>query len=127
LRNEQIETRWNGRETSNTAEPGDWIVTALSADQMPLRDREGNLNIYVISAERFAELYEPTKVVSPSGTVFRSKGVIQALRLEKGFAILAPWGERQCGDSGYLILNGAEVYGNNAETFAATYEILSDI
>jgi hypothetical protein len=48
--------------------------------------------------------------------------VVDAIRLPGGFDIAAPWGERQQAPSGYLILSGGEVYGNNAETFAATYE-----
>jgi hypothetical protein len=41
-----------------------------------------------------------------------------------GFDIMAPWGERQVGEQGYLILNGGEVYGNNTDTFEATYELV---
>ena len=37
---------------------------------------------------------------------------------------VAPWGERQTAPDGYLILSGRQVYGNHAETFAATYEVV---
>jgi hypothetical protein len=47
---------------------------------------------------------------------------VDAIRLPGGFDIAAPWGERQRVPSGYLILNGSEVYGSNAEAFRATYE-----
>ena len=57
---ERVDTHWNGKETSNTAQPGDWIVTNLSPQQTPLTDSAGNLNTYVIQANRFADLYELT-------------------------------------------------------------------
>ncbi len=42
---------------------------------------------------------------------------MSALPLPGGFDILAPWGERQTGASGYLLLNGDEVYGSSHEAF----------
>jgi hypothetical protein len=119
---EVVETRWNGKETTNTAHAGDWVVTNLTAQQEPLRDRAGNLNVYIVAADRFAGLYEPTGERSELGAICRAKGVVDAIRLPGGFDIAAPWGERQQAPSGYLILTGGEVYGSNAETFAATYE-----
>ena len=121
-RKEVVETRWNGKETTNTAEPGDYIVTNLSPLRRPLHDSDGHLNIYVISADKFATLYEPTAETSEEGDVYRAKGVVSALPLPGGFDILAPWGERQTGSAGYLLLNGNEVYGANAQAFDATYE-----
>lgn len=120
---EVVETRWNGKETSNTARKGDWIVTRISSRGETLRDREGHENRYVIAAERFSDLYEPAG--GPGGAnrpdLYRANGTVTAIRLEGGFDIVAPWGERQVAPAGYLILNGDEVYGNNAETFEATY------
>jgi hypothetical protein len=123
---EVVETRWNGTETTSTARKGDWVVINLSPKQEVLRDRDGCMNTYVVPAERFASLYEPTGVQSEIGTVHAAKGVVDAIRLTGGFDILAPWGERQQASAGYLILNGEEVYGNNAETFRATYELLGE-
>jgi hypothetical protein len=119
---EVIETRWNGKETINTARAGDWVVVNLTPRREPLRDRAGNLDTYIVAADRFAGLYEPTGERSELGAICRAKGVVDAIRLPGGFDIAAPWGERQQAPSGYLILNGGEVYGSNAETFAATYE-----
>jgi hypothetical protein len=125
---EVVETRWNGTETKNTARKGDWVVTNLSPRREPLRNREGHENRYVIAAKRFPELYAPAEggEKSAKGEVYRAKGVVSALRLEGGFDIVAPWGERQSAPTGYLILNGEEVYGNNAETFAATYQTIKN-
>ena len=121
-----VETRWNGAETKNRAKAGDWIVTNLSPERKVLRDGEGRRNTYVIAGDRFTQLYEPMpgKSVGKVGAVHRAKGTVAALRLAGGFDILAPWGERQTGRAGYLILNGEDVYGNNAKTFNETYEIL---
>jgi hypothetical protein len=132
---ERVETRWNGKETANTAHKGDWVVVNLSPAREVLRDRDGHENTYVVPAARFGELYEraeaaPDKAGDKAGDkvtgeeIYRAKGRVLALRLPGGFDIAAPWGERQQSPSGYLILNGEEVYGNNAETFEATYELL---
>jgi hypothetical protein len=80
----------------------------------------------VIAGARFKELYEPAESAGKDGRrIYRAKGSVLALRLPGGFDIAAPWGERQLAPAGYLILNGQEVYGNNAETFEATYEVLA--
>jgi hypothetical protein len=124
-RRETVETHWNGTETINTAEPGDWIVTNLSLKKEVLRDGQGSVNTYVITADGFPRLYEATDGRNEDGAIYRAKGVVAALHLPGGFDIVAPWGEHQQAPVGYLLLNeGGEVYGNNAETFAATYEAL---
>jgi hypothetical protein len=123
---EVVETRWNGQETTNRARVADWIVTNLDPQQKPLRDDEGNVNRYVIPAEGFADLYEPTEGRNAYGAVYRAKGVVDAVALPGGFDIVAPWGERQTAPSGYLLCNGTDVYGNNTETFEATYQRLPD-
>ncbi len=123
---EAIETHWNGIETTNTARPGDWIVTNLTAQRRVLRDRHGHLNAYVISGKRFPDLYQPAQGRAQFGAIYRAKSVVAAIRLRGGFDIEAPWGERQRARAGYLILNGKEVYGSNAATFVATYEVITD-
>jgi hypothetical protein len=119
---EVIETRWNGRETTNTSHAGDWVVTNLTPEREPLRDREGRLDTYIIAADRFARLYEPVEGKNAFGALYLAREPVEAIRLPGGFDIAAPWGERQRAPTGYLILSGGEVYGNNAETFRATYQ-----
>lgn len=122
---EAIETRWNGKETANTAKPGDWIATNLARDGQMLRDKAGHANVYVIEAKTFDTLYEPAPPQPGSPpAMYRAKGVVEALYFSGGFDIMAPWGQQQVADAGYLILNGQDVYGNNKETFEATYELL---
>jgi len=122
-RDEVVETRANGRETTNTARAGDLIVTNLSPQRTPLRDHDGHLNVYVIEAARFAELYEPAGGESAQGPVYRAKGIVSAIPLPGAFDIAAPWGERQTAASGYLLYNGQEVYGSSKEAFEKTYEV----
>ena len=107
-RSEVVETRWNGKVTSNTARPGDFIVTNLSAQRQPLRDGEGQMNVYVIAAERFADLYEPAGEHGEHGAAYRVKG---ALLFSGGLDIAAPWGSRQSLTAGYLLYSDAGVYG----------------
>ena len=121
---QRVETRWNGKETENFAAPQDWIVTNLTADMCALRDKDGNANTYVIRSERFPELYEVTAASNAFGDIYRSVSQVDAIYLAGGFEILAPWNEVQRATSGYLILNGAKVYGNHEDTFLATYEFL---
>jgi hypothetical protein len=118
----RVETRWNGKETVNTARPGDRIVTNLDARGKPLVDRDGQHNVYVIKADAFVKLYELADTPEILVATYRARGIVEAIALPGGFDILAPWGETQWADRGYLILNGADVYGNNADTFEATYE-----
>jgi hypothetical protein len=120
-KSETVETRWNGRETTNTAHPGDWIVTNLSPLLEPLLDNEGHMNVYVIAAERFPQLYEPAEGKSGFGVVYRATGVVSALPFPGGLDIAAPWGERQTAHAGYLLCNGEEVYGSSQEAFDVTY------
>jgi hypothetical protein len=37
---------------------------------------------------------------------------------------MAPWGERQTGADGYLLMNGEEVYGAGTDAFEKTYEVV---
>lgn len=122
---QRIITLWNGQETVNQGKSGDVVVTNLDTSGQPIRDSLGNRNIYIIDANRFPQLYEPVGPSTRRRQVHRPKSVVQALKLEGGFDIVAPWGERQRADSGYLILNGEEVYGNHTETFERTYEVIN--
>jgi hypothetical protein len=119
---ERVDTQWNGSETINTAKQGDWVATSLTADGNVLRDSSGHANSYIIPAADFPKLYAPVEGSNDFGHFHAARGKVTALHLSGGFDIVAPWGERQTARDGYLLLSGSEVYGNNAETFAATYE-----
>ncbi len=119
-----IITRWNGKETSAVAEPGDWIATNMNPDRQVLRDADGQLNVYVIPASRFAALYARDDGSTSHGGIYRSLAIVQALYFGDGLDIVAPWGETQRVASGYLLNNGHEVYGNAKQTFEATYLVV---
>ncbi|MEQ1711105.1 MAG: hypothetical protein ABL908_06875 [Hyphomicrobium sp.] len=123
----KVVARWNGKESSDVAKPGDWIVTNMSPQREFLRDRENSLNTYVIRADVFPRLYDRDIGETEHGAIFRSKSVVEAFLLPGSFEIMAPWGEIQRGARGDLIKNGDEVFGNNRETFEATYEIVGRI
>ena len=121
---ETIQTLSDGNETINSAKPGDWIVTNLSPDRVVIRDKSGRENTYVIKAETFPSLYDSIAGKNEFGQLFKAKNRVDAVYLSGGFDILAPWGQKQIADVGYLLSSGHDVYGNNASTFDATYEII---
>ncbi len=118
---ERIQTFWDGVETVNIARKGDFIVTNLGPDRDALRGPDGALNSYVIREERFAELYEPVGIDTFFGPAHRARGGVRAYRLIGGFDIVAPWGERMAAESGFLILNGDDVYGAHRDAFHRSY------
>lgn len=124
----EIETRWNGRESSITAEPGDWIVTNMTSKRELMRDGQGCLNVYAIRAAAFPSLYVQDGGTTPEGDVYRAISEVDVIALPGGFEIVPPWakipGDIQSSDAGYLILSRGEVYGNAKETFDSTYEFI---
>ena len=118
-----IETRWNGKESTITAEPGDWIVSNMTPKRELMRDGEGHLNVYAIRADKFSALYKRDKGMTDEGTVFSAISTVEALYFAGGFDILAPWGEKQRAEVRYILKNGDEIYGNAKETFEGTYEM----
>ena len=121
---ETIHTQWDGDETTNSAQPDDWIVTNLSPAHKVLRDKSGHENTYVIKAETFPLLYESINGANEYGQFFKAKNLVDAVYLSGGFDILGPWGQKQVAGAGYLLSSGPDVYGNNSSTFDATYEVV---
>jgi hypothetical protein len=125
VRAEVIATQWDGKETTNSAQPGDWIVTNLSPARTVIRDKTGHENIYVIKAENFAGLYDSIIGSNEFGQFYKAKNIVDAVYLSGGFDIFASWGQKQVADVGYLLASGHDVYGNNSDTFNATYEVVN--
>ena len=119
-----IETLWNGKESQITAMPGDWIVANLTPDLKILRDEGGNANIYAIRVGKFPALYKRHEGENQYGEIYRAISQVECLYLSGGFEIMAPWGEVQRADRGYILRNGTDIYGNHKETFDATYEMV---
>ena len=116
-----IETRWNGKESTIAAGPGDWIVTNMTPNRELMRDSDGHLNVYAIRADQYEAFYARDQGTTEAGDIYRAIGTVDALLFPGGFEIIAPWGEIQRADAGYLLRNGPDVYGNAKETFEATY------
>lgn len=97
----------------------------MTHKKQPMRDTEGRVNTYVITASRFVELYEISEERTELGVICwsRSKVEVEIFELPEGFDILAPWGNRQTAEKGYLVLNSNDVYGIHADIFANTYSI----
>ena len=121
---ETVQTCLDGVETTNSAEPGDWLVTNLTSDHTILRDKSGHENTYIIKAGTFPSLYASIPGSNEFGQFFKANHLVDAVYLSGGFDILAPWGQKQVAKTGYLLSSGHDVYGNNASTFDATYEVL---
>lgn len=116
---EQITTTLasGSKETVNTANEGDWVVTNPSGEQ------------YIISREKFESRYEPTD----EDGVYRAKGHCRAIvnPFGKPIEIMASWGEPQTGDERCMIADtcdengenmGGEPYLIDADAFAETYQ-----
>lgn len=111
------------RETTNTANPGDAIITNPGGEQ------------YIIPAETFNKRYE----ITAEEGVFRAKGMARALRNDTGapIEIMAPWGEPQFGDENCMIATvfdpdkpdeiGADRYIIGADEFADTYGPIEEV
>ncbi len=78
------------RETSNIAEPGDYIVTAGSGER------------WVVKPETFEARYAPK---SGTSTVYLARGEVIAVEnpFRRPVFIMAPWGERQHGAADCMI------------------------
>lgn len=107
----RVETIINGMlETTNTAHPGDYIITNPSGEK------------YVLSSEKFATRYLP----SESPGMYKAVGEIKAIKnpFGKAITIIAPWGEEQHGDSNcYIAMTDktTDRYIIEAQAFQDTY------
>ena len=115
---EQITTTLasGAKETVNTANEGDWVMTNPSGAQ------------YIISEKKFFGRYEAT---SEEG-VYTAKGYCRAIVNPFGHSIeiMASWGESQTGDENCMIADTCDADGNvdgepyliEAKAFAETYK-----
>lgn len=98
---EQITTTLasGSKETVNTANEGDWIVTNPSGEQ------------YIISQEKFKSRYEATG----EDGVYGAKGHCRAIVNPFGepIEIMASWGEPQTGDERCMIADTCDGNGEN--------------
>jgi hypothetical protein len=123
----RVVTYRKGKETDSIAQPGDYIATNLTPDtRMPLLSDDGHPDQYVIKADRFDDLYEDFgRKNAAYGRVYKAKSIVKAVYFQNGFDICPPWGGSQVADSGYLFLNGSEVYGCESEACEQTYTVVA--
>jgi hypothetical protein len=124
----RVVTYRKGKETDTVAQPGDYIVTNLSPEtRMPLLSDDGHPDQYVIKANRFSDLYEDFgRKNAAYGRVYKAKSIVKAIYFPNGFDICPPWGGSQVAESGYLFLNGSEVYGCEADACEQTYQVVAE-
>ena len=97
-------------ETKNTAYVGDFIITGKSDE------------LYVISRDKFPKLYQ---IHPANSSMYISKNVRKVIQLTEPVSIVAPWGEKQYGDTGSFITQGVndenDVYIIEKDVFTKTY------
>jgi hypothetical protein len=118
-----------GIETTNTAQPGDFIV------QNPTEAKE----CYVIKAEKFPKRYElldsnqdsEWKTYSPIGKVFAielTPELSRAMSLDLPFEFMAAWGSPMTADAEDFLVcppDYSEIYKIGNQEFHETYQIES--
>ncbi|MDD5098957.1 MAG: PGDYG domain-containing protein [Candidatus Colwellbacteria bacterium] len=122
---EEITTFFNDgagitKETENTAEEGDWIVTS------PLGE------IYIVKEKIFNDSY---RAIGEDGT-YKARKFCRAIVNPYGgpVKIMASWGSYQSGGSNCYIIDSCDEEGKRdsspyivaAEAFDATYELVED-
>ncbi len=103
------------RETTNTANPGDWIVTNPGGEQ------------YIVPAEKFPKKYEPAPELG-EGWFKPTGGIQKFLELEEDITFVCSWGETQFIKAGGMInvTNLEDIYGMAREEFFSTYQECSE-
>ncbi len=112
-----------GKETDNTAEPGDYIVTNLWS---PSRER------YMIKAQQFPDLYD---LKEGETDVYKPKAYVRAGRnpYGKGIRMMAQWGDMQNGDEDCMLADTYDQKTGKREgeprivarsAFETTYELV---
>ena len=96
-------------ETTNTAKPGDFIVTNPSGEQ------------YVIGEEKFKSKYEP--IADQPGTFKATGEPIKAIQIDSDISFKAPWGEDMNMRTGDYIVDAGngDRYGIAQKEFNETY------
>lgn len=124
---EEVKTRCDGPQSNVKARRGDWIATTLDDNLMPILDRQGEKNIYVIKAKLFDILYVQIPNGQPGFYAPRAVNIADAIEISGGIDIVAPWGDRQRMKECWLVrksngtLRHEEIYGVAMTHFEITY------
>ena len=100
------------RETTNVANPGDWIVTNPGGER------------YIVPAEKFVKKYEPAAELG-EGWFKPTGGSQKFVQITEDMDVVASWGEVQHLKKGaYLnVTNLGDIYGVAEQEFHATYKL----
>ena len=80
---EVVETRWNGKQTTNTARAGDWVVANLTPRRRCATAR--GTSTPTSSGPITRQPLRPPTGHNELGAIYRPKGVVAAIRLTGGF------------------------------------------
>ncbi|MBP5616216.1 MAG: hypothetical protein J6X06_00205 [Elusimicrobiaceae bacterium] len=100
-------------ETTNVANPGDWIVTNPGGEK------------YIVPGDKFAKKYEPASELG-EGWYKPTGGNQQFVQINQDMQVLASWGETQfIKKGGFLnVTNPTDIYGVGEEEFHNTYKLV---
>ncbi len=113
-----------GDDQKQKLQPNDWFVVNLDATGRSPVLKDGKRDSYIIDDRKFSDTYEKATGEFEGIEIFRKRAgidVITALPLPGGYDIVQSWGAREPAASGYLLRNGDDVYGIEANVFDATY------
>ena len=102
------------KETTNTAMPGDWIVTNPGGEQ------------YVVSEEKFSKKYEPAPKLGDSW--YKPIGGVQRfMQISEDMDFECNWGVQSIGAGGYInVTDLSNIFGVGADEFVTTYKECDD-
>ena len=112
-------------EGTETAMPGQVIMTRANDDGTPYVDEYGHTNTWCYSRETFEKKYD-TKHPDPETGVYKPAGGPQRfVKLPKPVWFKAPWGKVQIIRNGYLnVTDPHDTYGIALDEFQETYRII---
>lgn len=123
-----INTKDGSVQATKMAKPGDAIMTRLNKDGTPKYGSTGELDQWVVDADKLDKLYNKLGQKSDFGAVVGGNNEVLFIELPKGGEIVAPWGGTQKTSDGVLqfSLTTNEVYLNEADGFK-TFDIKRNI
>ncbi len=123
-----INTEDGSVQAEKTAKPGDAIMTRLNKDASPKFGNTGELDQWVVDADKLEKLYNKLGQSSEFGDTVGGNNEVLFVELPKGGEIVAPWGGTQQIADGVLqySLTTDEVYLNETDGFR-TFAVERDV
>ncbi len=124
-----INTQDGSIQSEKIAQPGDAIMTRLNSDGTPKIGETGELDQWVVDADKLEKLYSPLGDENEYGKVVGGNNEVLFLELLRGGVIEAPWGGSQEISEGFLqySVTTGEVYLNEKSAFDETFDIITPI